>query len=98
MTPQDPAIFGMPIDFILFGPTLPGVAVFHRHTMRVALAGLITVMFYKILLLSPHIAGALIGGARAHQLFREKVRNGYVAVIVATFNAGGAWSVPGDRK
>jgi hypothetical protein len=98
MTPQDPAIFGIPIDFILFGLALPGVAVFHRHTMRVALAGLITVMFYKILLLSPHIAGALIGGGLAHQLFREEVCNGYVAMILATSNAGGAWSVLGDRK
>jgi hypothetical protein len=27
MTPQDPAILGIPIDFILVGLTLPGVAV-----------------------------------------------------------------------
>ena len=26
MTPQDPAIFGISIDLILFGLTLPGVA------------------------------------------------------------------------
>jgi len=26
MTPQDPAIFGIPIDLILFGLALPGVA------------------------------------------------------------------------
>jgi hypothetical protein len=134
MTPQDPAIFGMPIDFILLGLTLPGVAVFHEHTMCVALAGLVTAVFYKILLLSPHfeksrvplvlpkylphdwkggfvllgivwilssfldnIAGALMGGV-AHQLFRAKVRIGYVLVIVATSSAGGVWSVPGDRK
>ena len=45
-----------------------------------------------------NIVGALIGGAPAHQLFRAKVRIGYVAVIVATSNAGGAWSVRGDRK
>ena len=31
-------IFGAPIEFILFGITLVGVAVFHRNTMRVALA------------------------------------------------------------
>ena len=41
---------------------------------------------------------AVIGGALAHQLFRAEVRVGYVAVIVATSNAGGAWSVLGDRK
>ena len=168
MTPLHPAIFGIPIDFILFGLTLICVAVFHRHTLRVALAGLVTVAFYKILftgfkmgpglvglvshvkqewviltnllclllgfaVLSRHfekshltlilpkylphdwkgglvllgvvwvlssfldnIAGALIGGALAHELFRSKVHIGYVAAIVAASNAGGAWSVLGD--
>src|SRR5881396_3752633 len=48
MTPQVPAIFGVPIDFVLFGLTLLCVAVFHRHTMSVALAGLATITTYKI--------------------------------------------------
>jgi Na+/H+ antiporter NhaD/arsenite permease-like protein len=43
-----------------------------------------------------NIAGALIGGAMAHQLFRAKVHIGFVAAIVAAANAGGAWSVVGD--
>ncbi len=43
-----------------------------------------------------NIAGALIGGAMAHQLFRAKVHIGFVAAIVAASNAGGAWSVVGD--
>lgn len=43
-----------------------------------------------------NIAGALIGGAMAHQLFRGKVHVGYLAAIVAASNAGGAWSVVGD--
>ena len=168
MTPQVPAIFGIPIEFVFFGLTLLAVAVFHHHTLRVALVGLVTIIFYKImftgfktgpglvgfvshvkhewvilanllcLLLGfavlarhfeesnvplvlpkylPHdwkggfallgvvwflssfldnIAGALIGGALAHQLFRAKVHIGYVAAIVAASNAGGAWSVLGD--
>jgi Na+/H+ antiporter NhaD/arsenite permease-like protein len=168
MTPPHPAIFGIPIDFILFGLTLVCVAVFHQHTLRVALAGLFTVALYKILftgfkmgtglvgfvshvkqewviltnlmclllgfaVLSRHfekshltlvlpkylphdwkggfvllgvvwvlssfldnIAGALIGGALARELFRSKVHIGYVAAIVAASNAGGAWSVLGD--
>src|SRR5213592_1772691 len=168
MTPQDPTVFGIPVDFVLFGLTLIGVAMFHRHTMRVALAGLVTIVIYKIAftgfktgagvigfvyhlghewvilanllclltgfaLLSRHfeksqvpmvlpkylphdwragfgllvmvwilssfldnIAGALIGGAMAHQLFRAKVHIGYVAAIVAASNAGGSWSVLGD--
>src|SRR5437016_13241017 len=48
MTPRDPAIFGIPNDFILFGMTLVCVAVFHHHTIRVALAGLLTIATYKI--------------------------------------------------
>ena len=46
--PQAPAVFGIPVDFLLFGLTLLGVAVFHHHTMRVALAGLVTITIYKI--------------------------------------------------
>src|SRR5438034_2008629 len=48
MAVRDPVIFGIPIDFILFGMTLVCVAVFHHHTMRVALAGLLTIATYKI--------------------------------------------------
>jgi Na+/H+ antiporter NhaD/arsenite permease-like protein len=48
MVTSYPAIFGIPIDFVLFGLTLLCVAVFHHHTMLVALAGLGTVVFYKI--------------------------------------------------
>lgn len=158
----------IPIDFILFGLTLLGVALFHRHSLRVALLGLTAIVIHKIAftgfttgpgltgfwlhlghewviltnllcllagfaLLSRHfeksrvpvllpkylphdwkgalvllvmvwilssfldnIAGALIGGAMAHQLFRGKVHLAYLAAIVAASNAGGAWSVIGD--
>ena len=166
--PATPLAFGIPIDFILFGLTLLGVALFHHYTLRVALGGLITISTYKIVftgfktgpgvtgfifhighewvilgnllcllmgfaLLSRHfekshipvalpkflpedwkggfillvmvwvlssfldnIAGALIGGAMAHQLFRARVHIGFLAAIVAASNAGGAWSVVGD--
>lgn len=162
------AIFGVPIDFILFGLMLTGVAVFHRHTLRVSLVGLALIVLYKLIftgfktgsglaglaihlghewvilanlllllmgfaLLSDHfesshlpellpkylpddwkggfvllalvwtlssfldnIAGALIGGAMAHQLYRGKVHIAFIAAIVAASNAGGAWSVVGD--
>ena len=45
---QDPSVFGIPVDFVLFGLTLAGVAVFHKCTMRVALTGLVTIIIYKI--------------------------------------------------
>jgi Na+/H+ antiporter NhaD/arsenite permease-like protein len=163
-----PAAFGVPVEFILFGLTLLGVALFHHKTLSVALVGLGAIVFHKVaftgfktgpgfagffthlghewviltnlfcLLMGfallarhfeksrvpillprylPHdwkggflllvmvwvlssfldnIAGALIGGAMAHQLFRGKIHIGYLAAIVAAANAGGAWSVVGD--
>jgi Na+/H+ antiporter NhaD/arsenite permease-like protein len=39
---------GVPVDFILFGLMLLGVAVFHHHTLKVALAGLAAVTLYKL--------------------------------------------------
>ena len=45
---QAPSVFGIPVDFILFGLTLAGVAVFNKCTMRVALTGLVTIIIYKI--------------------------------------------------
>ena len=41
-------ILGIPVDFILFGLTLIGVAVFHRHTLAIALAGLAVITVYKL--------------------------------------------------
>jgi len=158
----------VPIELVLFGLTLLGVAVFHHHTLRVSLIGLGAIALYKLFFTGfrfgpgpvgltasfahewviltnllglltgfalladyfesshlpailprflPHnwkgafallglvwilssfldnIAGALIGGAMAHQLFRAKVHIAFVAAIVAASNAGGAWSVVGD--
>jgi Na+/H+ antiporter NhaD/arsenite permease-like protein len=41
-------LFGVPVDFILFALTLLGVALFHHHTLRVALTGLATIVVYKV--------------------------------------------------
>ena len=40
--------FGVPADFVLFGLTLAGVALFHRHVLWVALIGLAVITLYKI--------------------------------------------------
>src|SRR5207248_1037774 len=45
---QHPSVFGIPVDFILFGLTLAGVAVFHKCTMCAALMGLVTIIIYII--------------------------------------------------
>ena len=39
----------IPVDFILFAATLLGVALFHHHTLRVALVGLATIIAYKFI-------------------------------------------------
>jgi len=158
----------VPAEFLFFGVTLTGVAIFHRYALPIAAAGLAAVLAYQGLvtefpggpglsglaahsahewvtlanllcllvgfsLVSRHfeesgvpavlprylpddwkgafallvlvfamsgfldnIAGALIGAAMAHTLFRGRVRVGFLAAIVAAANAGGAGSVIGD--
>ncbi|HWP10564.1 MAG TPA: citrate transporter [Ramlibacter sp.] len=41
-------VAGIPVDFILFALTLLGVALFHRHTLHVAVAGLLVIALYKL--------------------------------------------------
>jgi Na+/H+ antiporter NhaD/arsenite permease-like protein len=38
----------VPVEFILFALTLAGVALFHRHTLRVAVIGLVAITLYKL--------------------------------------------------
>ncbi len=59
MSGNAPSVAGVPVDFILFALTLAGVALFHNHTLRVAVTGLLAITAYK-LLFSPFngVAGA----------------------------------------
>jgi Na+/H+ antiporter NhaD/arsenite permease-like protein len=45
---KSPELFGIPIEFIFFTLTLLGIALFHHYTLRAALTGLVTIVFYKI--------------------------------------------------
>lgn len=45
---DSPAALGIPVDFMLFALTLLGVALFHKHTLRVALTGLAVITLYKL--------------------------------------------------
>ena len=56
---------GIPVDFILFGLTLLGVALFHRHTLAVALTGLALITVYK-LIVTGFKPGPGIAGFAAH--------------------------------
>ena len=55
----------VPIEFILFGLVLAGVALFHTHTMPIALTGATVIALYKIVA-SPFPTGAGAGGFAAH--------------------------------
>ena len=41
-------VFGIPVDFFLFGFTLLGVALFHHHTLKAAVTGLAVITLYKL--------------------------------------------------
>ena len=43
-----PTLLGIPVDFILFAAVLIGVALFHHHTLKVAVTGLVVISLYKI--------------------------------------------------
>ncbi len=53
---------GIPVEFILFGATLACVALFHHHTMKVALTGLVAILIFKEVFtdfsIVEHIAGS----------------------------------------
>ena len=60
-------IAGIPVDFVLFALTLLGVAVFHHHTLLVALSGLAAITLYK-LAFTGFKFGAGLAGLLGHML------------------------------
>jgi Na+/H+ antiporter NhaD/arsenite permease-like protein len=60
-----PMLAGIPVEFLLFGLTLLGVALFHHHTMPIALGGAIVIALYKVIA-SPFHEGAGVPGFFAH--------------------------------
>ena len=54
---------GIPVDFILFGLTLLGVALFHHHTLYVALTGLAAITLYKLIFTGFKFGAGLAGFA-----------------------------------
>lgn len=51
----------VPVEFVLFGLTLLGVALLHKHTLKVALLGLAAITAYKLLLSDFHGMEGLAG-------------------------------------
>lgn len=65
MTPDLIRVAGIPLDFILFGLTLLGVALFHAHTLKVAATGAIVIALYKIIF-TGFKTGAGVSGFLGH--------------------------------
>lgn len=60
-----PTLAGIPLGFLLFGLTLLGVALFHNHTLKVAVTGVVAIGTYK-LLFTGFKTGAGFEGLTAH--------------------------------
>ncbi|HET9023566.1 MAG TPA: citrate transporter [Burkholderiaceae bacterium] len=60
-----PTVAGIPVEFVLFAVTLAGVALFHRHTMPIAVGGATIIAAYKIAL-SPFRTGVGFAGFFGH--------------------------------
>ncbi len=62
---EPPALAGVPIDFLLFALTLVGVALFHHHTLPIAVGGMAVISLFKIAF-SPFPEGAGVAGWLDH--------------------------------
>jgi Na+/H+ antiporter NhaD/arsenite permease-like protein len=60
-----PTVAGVPVEFVFFVSTLLGVALFHNHTMPIAVTGAAVIALYKIFF-SPFRTGAGLGGFLGH--------------------------------
>ncbi len=60
-----PSVAGIPVEFLLFALTLLGVALLHRDTLKVAVAGLVTITLYK-LMFTGYAHGTGIAGLGMH--------------------------------
>jgi Na+/H+ antiporter NhaD/arsenite permease-like protein len=60
-----PTVAGIPVEFVFFAATLLSVALFHHHTMPIAITGATVIALYKMVF-SPFRTGAGFAGFFAH--------------------------------
>lgn len=82
-----PLIFGIRPEFLLFGFTLLGVALFHRYTLWVALIGLSTILVFKFIFdpafnLSEHLFGHI---SFLDQIIHKDLRVGEWSTLLNLF-------------
>lgn len=79
-----PLIFGLRPEFLLFGLTLLGVALFHRYTLFVGLIGLTSILLFKFIFipefnLVEHLFGHV---AFSDQILHKEMRVGEWSVLL----------------
>lgn len=82
-----PSLGPVRIEFILFALTLIGVALFHHHTLKVALIGLVTILAFKLIFadnfnLMHHIFGS---ADFLEQISNKEAREGEWAILLNLF-------------
>lgn len=81
--PPQLALLGVPLEFILFGLMLVGVAVLHHRTLTVALTGLAVVVAYQLFVTSFPPGPGLEG--LAHHLIHEWVMLANLMLLLVGF-------------
>ncbi|GAB3168448.1 SLC13 family permease [Telluribacter humicola] len=82
-----PSFLHIRIEFILFGLTLLCVALFHHHTLRVALLGLLSIIIFKLVFDPTYHWEEHFLGTRplVEQLFDKHLRGGEWAILLNLF-------------
>jgi Na+/H+ antiporter NhaD/arsenite permease-like protein len=78
-----PALFGVPVEFILFAAMLAGIAVFHRHVLPIAAAGLAVILGYEALVTQFPTGSGL--GALGEHLVHEWVTFANLLLLLIGF-------------
>lgn len=76
-----PEVLGIPVDFLLFGLTLLGVAVFHHYVLAVALSGLGAIVLYK-LAFTGFKTGPGLAGLAAHMSHEWVILTNLLCLLV----------------
>ncbi len=82
-----PSVGGIRFEFILFALTLVGVALFHHHTMKVALTGLTAILLFKFIFaqdfnLFHHLFGS---NSIIQQIMDKEMRQGEWSILLNLF-------------
>lgn len=76
-----PALGPVPFEFLLFAAVLLGVALFHKHTLAIAVSGAIVIALYKVML-SPFKTGAGVTGLQGHLMHEWVILTNLLLLLV----------------